>query len=313
MTELEPQPAVPKPRIRWFQPTPDRLLIVLLAVECLLWLSEWFQWFAFNTHKGWTVLIAVASVGAFLLLVLLWFVLALLFRRRFQFSIRSLLVMVVVVAVPCSWLAVEMKKAREQKSAVEAIRKLGKSVAYDYEFDRSGRYRWDAPPPGPAWLRNLLGDNFLTEALIVFLDDTEVTDADMERIKHLDRLQRLELQNTKITDTGLQHVKDFTQLGYLDLSSTQVTDAGMKNLKGLAKLWLFDLTGTQVTGAGLEHLKGLNELQVLMLSYTQVTDAGLEHLEGLIKLRDLNVTGTKVTDAGVKKLQQALPNCEITH
>ena len=31
-------------------------------MECLLWLSERFQWFPFNAHKGWTVLIAVAVV-----------------------------------------------------------------------------------------------------------------------------------------------------------------------------------------------------------------------------------------------------------
>ncbi len=56
---------------RWFVPTPGRLLPVLLAVEGFLWLSERFRWFAFNQHKGWTVLIAVASVGVFLLLMFL--------------------------------------------------------------------------------------------------------------------------------------------------------------------------------------------------------------------------------------------------
>ena len=30
----------------------------LLAVEGFLLLSAWFRWFAFNQHKGWTVLIA---------------------------------------------------------------------------------------------------------------------------------------------------------------------------------------------------------------------------------------------------------------
>ena len=43
---------------RWFHVTPDRLILALLPVEGLLWLSERFQWFAFNEHKGWTVLIA---------------------------------------------------------------------------------------------------------------------------------------------------------------------------------------------------------------------------------------------------------------
>ena len=100
---------------RWFVPTPGRLLRLLLAVEGFLVLSERFQWFAFNQHKGWTVLIAVASVGVFLLLMLLWFLAALVFRWRFQFSILSLFVLTVAVALPCSWLATEMKAAREQR------------------------------------------------------------------------------------------------------------------------------------------------------------------------------------------------------
>ena len=47
-------------KLRWFHPTPGRLLIVLLAVEAALLLSK--PWFP----KGWTVLMAVAAVGLFL-------------------------------------------------------------------------------------------------------------------------------------------------------------------------------------------------------------------------------------------------------
>ena len=101
----------PTPTRRSFRPTPAWLIFGLLVVEGLLWLSERFQWFWFNEQKGWTVLIAVAVVG-----VACWSCClvrrGLVFRWRFQFSIRSLLVLVVAVAVPCSWLAVEMKRAR---------------------------------------------------------------------------------------------------------------------------------------------------------------------------------------------------------
>ena len=56
----------------------------------VLFLSERFQWFGFNSHKGWTVLIAVAGVGVVLAFMLLWWLAALVFRWQFQFSIRSL-------------------------------------------------------------------------------------------------------------------------------------------------------------------------------------------------------------------------------
>ena len=51
------------------------------------------------------MLVALASVAATLLLMLLWFVVSLVFRRRFQFGIRSLLLLTVVIAIPCSWFA----------------------------------------------------------------------------------------------------------------------------------------------------------------------------------------------------------------
>ena len=78
---------------RWYCPTPGWLVLGSLAVTGLLFLSEKWRWFGFNEHKGWTVLIAVAGVGVVLLAMLLWLLVALVFRWRFQFSIRTLLVL----------------------------------------------------------------------------------------------------------------------------------------------------------------------------------------------------------------------------
>ena len=122
---------------RWYRLTPDRVVLGLLAVEGLLLLSQRFHWFAFNEHKGWTLLICLAAVGAAFVLTLLWFLAALLFRLRFQFSILSLLLLVVVVAIPCSWLATEVKQAGSQREVVEQIRNVGGTVHYDYQFDSS--------------------------------------------------------------------------------------------------------------------------------------------------------------------------------
>ena len=65
----------------------------------------------------------MAAVGAALLLMFLWFAAALVFRWRFQFGILSLLLLVVVVAVPCSWLETAMKAAPEQQEAVRGDQK----------------------------------------------------------------------------------------------------------------------------------------------------------------------------------------------
>ena len=137
------------PKRRWFHLTPDRYVIGLLVVEALLWLSERSQWLPW--HKGYALLTTVAMVMVAMVFMLLWFAVALIFHWRFQFSIRSLLVLVVVVAVPFSWLAVEMKKSRREREAVEALEKLGAEVSYDYQLKKN------VEPSGPGWLRGLLG------------------------------------------------------------------------------------------------------------------------------------------------------------
>jgi hypothetical protein len=101
---------LPKPR--WYRLTPDRLIVGLLASEGFLLASEHYQWFAFNRHKGWTSLIAVAAVAAAIVLMFLWFLAAVVLRRHFQFGVRLLLVLTLAVAVPCSWIAVGMKQGR---------------------------------------------------------------------------------------------------------------------------------------------------------------------------------------------------------
>jgi hypothetical protein len=69
----------------WFYPTPGRMLVILLAIEGVLFLCDSLCWIP-NGRAG---PIAGAAVGSFLILMVLWFILALIFHWRFQFSIRA--------------------------------------------------------------------------------------------------------------------------------------------------------------------------------------------------------------------------------
>jgi hypothetical protein len=269
----------------WYRLTPHRFVIGLLIVECLLWLSKSALWL----DKGWAVLIAIASVGVAVLLMLFWFAASLIFHRRFQFSIRSLLVLMLAVAIPCGWLAVEKERAKQQSNAVEEIKKLGGVVRYYWDIGYGGPYLPNAQPPGPTWLRNMLGVYFFADIRWVIFNDRQITDAGLDRLKSMTGLQMLWLINIKFTDAGLEHLQGLTQLQYLRLDYTQVT------------------------GVGLKNLKGLTHLRFLCLANSQVTDQGLEQAKGLTQLQELILDGTQVTDTGVKKLQQALPNCWISH
>ena len=289
----------PQEKPRWYHLTPGACVLGLLVLEVLLLLSERFQWFAFNRHKGYTVLIAVGSVGLAMVLMFLWFLAALVFRRRFQYSIRSLLVLMVVVAVACGWLATAKKRATAQRAAVEAIEQAGGGVSYDYEGDGSEPVEL----PGPAWLRELLGDNLFVDLTEVMANQPEFSDAGLEHFDGLTQLRRLWMDHTKISDAGPEHLKGLSQLQDLGLGITKISDAGLEHLKGLTQLQNLDLGITRISDAGLRHLKGLTQLRELELYETNVGDAGLEQLKGLTQLQRLDLNGTKVSDAGLEQLK----------
>ncbi len=50
-------------RPRWYMPTPGKFVSLLLLSVVALYLSDQYDWFAFNRQKGWTVLIAMAIVS----------------------------------------------------------------------------------------------------------------------------------------------------------------------------------------------------------------------------------------------------------
>ena len=258
----------------------------------LLWLSERFGWLGW--HKGYAVLTCVAVVGVAMLLMFLWFAVALVFRRRFQFSIRSLLALVVAAALPCSWMAVEMKKAREQRAAVLRLRASKVAVMFDYEA------QWEDNLPGIFLLKTAEEPPWQTSVFGV------------DCFHHIDNVRAGWGTGVVHRFRFLSQVSYLTQLRSLLLGGTQVTDAGRSTSIGC---WSCGSGCSAVQRSRMQepsHLAGSPQLQILDLDGTRVTDAGLEDLTGLTQLATLDLSDTRVTDAAVAKLQQALPNCKIT-
>jgi Leucine-rich repeat (LRR) protein len=125
------------------------------------------------------------------------------------------------------------------------------------------------------------------------------------------RLRTVSLSGPRFTDAVMDHLKGLTKLERLYLVKTHVSDDGLEHLKGRAGLRTLDLSFTQVSDAGLEHLKGLTGLERLWLQQPRLTDKGRGNLTGLIGLRTLDLRFTQVTDVGTNELRNALPKCRI--
>jgi hypothetical protein len=249
-------------------------------------------------------------------------------RRWLQFSLRTLLVLMLVLGAGLGWLAHEAERARAQRKLAAAIEQLGGRV--EYRAVSGGMIRIVV-----VWWGKLLGEDLsgdatyvhfrgalvsdaglahlqgLTQLQAIDLHNSQVSDAGVAHLRGMSQLRALGLWETQVSDAGLAHLRGLTQLQQLFLDDTQVGDAGLAHLRGLKRLQRLDLNNTQVSDAGLVHLRGLTQLQVLFLDNTQVSDAGLVYLQGLTQLRWLSVRNTKVTEAGVAELQKALPNLTI--
>lgn len=221
-------------------------------------------------------------------------------RRRFQFSLFSLVAFVTVVCTGLGWLAYERQKVQERIAAIAAVKDSGGNVFYDL-----------SRPFRPHWLRPLLGDNSAGEVTGVSFEGTKISDAELAHITSFTKLEYLFVNNTRITDAGLTHMTGLRELRQLSLEGTQVTDEGLKQLSALTSLEGLNVANTKTTDAGLTHICHLTKLQRLSLCGCKISDLGLVQLSDLPNLDRLLIAETSVTDAGVKRLQRMLPELII--
>ncbi|MDA1054233.1 MAG: protein kinase [Planctomycetota bacterium] len=144
-------------------------------------------------------------------------------------------------------------------------------------------------------------------------NSAKITDADLAMLESLSSLENFTLVRCdNVTDAGFTHLKHLPRLQTLNLSPSNITDAGLANVKGMKDLWRLSLNSPAITDAGMVHLTHLASLQHLILSNTQVTAAGLTRLTRLKNLNCLQLINTQITPTEVEELRKLLPkDCEI--
>ena len=264
-------------------------------------------------------------------------------RRWLRFSLRSMLLLVVVIAIPMGW---KVNRARNQRVVVAELQTMHAEIVYDYQIVKV-KGGWDygnLPPPGPIWLTDLLGKEYFFDVYSVGVWGPYVTDETLALIAKLPEVADVSIggQN-RITDGGLAHFAGMHNLEVVALYSDRITGTGLVHLAKLKRLkslcamgWINDSSlghismlgrlellniygATQITDEGLAHISKLHNLRKFIIvksgsadsEYIQVSDEGLVHLYGLKNLDELTFSATQVTQAGIEKLHEALPNCRI--
>jgi hypothetical protein len=87
------------------------------------------------------------------------------------------------------------------------------------------------------------------------LSDHSLNDDDVQVLKELENLKRLDVRNTGLTDRFLENISGLTNLDYFNLVGTNITDDGLKyieRMKGLRKVYCWK---TKVTIEAINILK----------------------------------------------------------
>jgi Leucine-rich repeat (LRR) protein len=229
-------------------------------------------------------------------------------RHWLQFSLRTLLIVVALIAVAMGLLMRYVHQQRDlvrlEKEAVAEIEKLGGSVDY-------ADHAQPVLPSLPSWLQAIIGEEKFRPVSSIDLANTKFTEANLINLKKLTAPKILLIYHTKFNDADLAHVCELNTLEGLNLSDTHITSEGLVHLSKLKVLKSIDLCNRPITDAGIMYLSNFDTLQSLDLSNTLITDASLEHLSKLTSLEWVSLRDTQITSAGAAKLQAALPNCLV--
>jgi hypothetical protein len=318
-------------RPAWYWPTIGKYLFSLLAMEITLYVSEQFEWFEFNRHKNWTVLVNAAVVAVSLLLLLVWIVVATLFRGKPQFGLSSLMGLVCVVGVACGWFGREWEYAKGQLGTIKVVASHGATSLYSFDdfsnrsagnirfknaqFDNMGlEVYWSTDDATPQLLRKWLGDDLFSTIRKAFFapESEEEGRRGFEGLKEIRDLRELRLAGPHITDATLARLNQLPCLDNLEIYKAPISNDGLRHLSLQKNLRVIKLHDVPIDDAGLRNLEGLENLNVLELRQIPITDAGIVQIACLKELQSVLVSYSFVTDKGVSQLQSELPNCRIT-
>ncbi len=270
-------------------------------------------------------------------------------RRWFRFSLRSLLLLVAVLAIPLGWLGWKVNRARNQRIVVTELQKLNAQFIYDYQIVIKNGWltKSNLSSPGPKWLTELLGNEFFTDVYCVTVDDPKATNETIALIAKLPGVEGVNLTSrTGITDVGLVHFAEMHNVDGVKLVSDRITGSGLVHLTSLKRLkrlwasrWITDdalehisklerlellhlFEAVQISDRGLAHIAKLRNLRELIIGSgdsdesgvqdcMNVSDEGLANLYALTNLEYLSLNTTEVTQVRRDNLRKALPNCRI--
>ncbi len=170
--------------------------------------------------------------------------------RWFQYSLRTLLLFILVAGCFSGWLGIKLRDAARQREVLRIVQGWGGEVLYARRFDEAGVFSAEIKTDCPAWLQPFFGDS-----------RQDVFAINMMRLCGMaptgppPRYPDIGWNRIDISGVDFSPLSEFPNLRRLDLESTRISDATFATIPHLEKLEVLNLFGNGLTDQGLEHLK----------------------------------------------------------
>jgi Leucine-rich repeat (LRR) protein len=221
-------------------------------------------------------------------------------RTRLRYSVRSILLLMTLVA--CLLAPLMYERNRCEKQSLVWGHPFGAQIAAGFtDLDHD----FSIPVRTGLW-QMILGDNSGDQVVAINLRSTgpTITSKQMVGLAYLPHLKTLHIRGQQIEASGFPHLADLDGLETLALTRSDVTDDALASLCGLTSLKCLDLRDTKIGNDGAAHLANLINLKTLHLQQTQIGDAGVQHLSKLKNLEHLDLSDTNVSEKSIDLLAQ---------
>ncbi|PQO36574.1 hypothetical protein [Blastopirellula marina] len=220
-------------------------------------------------------------------------------RRRFRFSLRELLIVTFVLSIPLAWLGRSYFRAQEEQAIIDQIENLGGQVYFGYELKTLVNSQSRHEPPGPKWIRTLLGEHIFATVHRIRIPQNQLTDEIVAKLARLRALESISLNSDQVTGKSLGYIRRMPHLESLWLESDKIQPEDLKKLVDFPSLTILGLKGAAASPQHLQQLPPLPRLKTLKISESLATDEHLLPLSRFPQLRHLslrNVPGVQFND-----------------
>jgi hypothetical protein len=247
-------------------------------------------------------------------------------RRWLAYSVRTMLVLILAIAVCLGWW---VNSSRNQRAVVAAVRAydVAANISYDNErFDTPGNAMGGmgfTKEIRPWWLpasleRRLGRDYFYNVDTVAFGQGPAAPGAArrgeiLREVARLRRLRQLVLYFS-VSDVDIANLVGLRSLERLELGEDcpELTDVSLRTLSRISSLEALEIHDAPITDAGLVHLGKLPQLKSLALGKAQtfspvgnrltITGEGIASLAGLPSLIEMEIHSAELTGDGLKHL-----------